>query len=357
MNNVIPLPDKARIKDEAANWLVILDRSDLCENDKKRLKAWLAADALHRETLWELALVWGEMDAMAVLADMFPLTKKTESKKALPWWKRQPMGVGLAFAASLCVVVALVFAVLPNPSRDVAPVELVYQTERGDQSQVTLGDSSKVVMNTDTEIRVRFTESERAIYLLQGEAYFDVAKNPERPFVVYAGTGQVRAVGTAFSVYLNDIKNNNVNVVVSEGVIEVKAGKKTQTTDSMELAKDQQGIAVKAGGVVSYREAIESVAYVPEQDIQKKLAWKTGKWVFEGESLADVVDEISRYTDKTLEIVDPEIAALRVGGYFNAGDIDPLLAALQASLGIKVNYANAELIQLSKAEPSMPEVH
>lgn len=357
MNNVIPLPDKARIKDEAAIWLVILDRGDLCESDKKRLKHWLAAEALHRETLWELALVWGEMDAMVVLAEIFPLAKKTEKKKPLPWWKQQPLGVGLAFAASICIVIALVFAVFPNSSRDVAPVELVYGTERGTQSQVTLSDSSKVVMNTDTEIRVRFTESERAIYLLQGEAYFNVAKNPQRPFIVYAGNGQVRAVGTAFSVYLNERKSNKVDVVVSEGIIEVKAGKKVQTTDSMELVKDQKGIAVKAGGVVSYNEAIESVDYVSEQDIQKKLGWKTGKWVFKGDSLADVVAEISRYTDKTLEIVDPEIAGLRVGGYFNVGDIDPLLTALQASLGIKVNYANAKLIQLSKAESVIPEVH
>jgi transmembrane sensor len=77
------------------------------------------------------------------------------------------------------------------------------------------------------------------------------------------------------------------------------------------------------------------------------MAWHNGKWLFAGETLAEVIDEVSRYTDRRIEITDPQIAKLRIGGYFDIGEIDALMDALQAGFGVEVKQVSTQLIQLS----------
>ena len=90
----------------------------------------------------------------------------------------------------------------------------------GEQKTITLPDNSVVQLNTNSRLQFDYRGQARAVYLHQGEVHFSVAKNPDRPFEVYAGTGRVRAIGTAFSVTLND-RSDEVNVLVTEGVVEI----------------------------------------------------------------------------------------------------------------------------------------
>jgi transmembrane sensor len=196
-----------------------------------------------------------------------------------------------------------------------------YTTNVGEFRRVLLEDGSTIQLNTDTEVRVRYSSRYRHVDLTHGEALFQVAKNKEKPFDVEAGNTTVRAVGTAFSVRLHEAgANERVDVVVSEGRIAINPPS-AQT--------------YAAGSVAAVRNGRVAATKVDMEDITSKLAWTTGRLMFQGEKLSDVVSEINRYNVRKLQITDPDIAELRIGGTFQATDPDGFARALSATFGIK----------------------
>ncbi len=354
MNKVIAFPNQVRVRQEAAAWLARLDGDALSEQEQAELRDWLNADPRNFESLRQMVQLWGDLDCMAVLAKLFPL--QAESANRFAWaWPRTFAFLGVAM--SILMLSALFLEdilshnpVFPNETANRAePLELVYQTEIGEQSEISLNDGSTLTLNTNSQARVRFNQLERAIFLLEGEAYFEVVKNPDVPFVVYAGNGQVRALGTAFNVRL---EGERVEVLVAEGVVQVVANTTVNaqhpTGSSAELNIPQSKIVtLKQSGVAEYSEIIETADYLTEENLGHRLAWHQGKWLFEGETLAEVINEVSRYTDKRIEIIDPLIADLRIGGYFDIGEIEAFMAVLQAGFGVSVNRVGDNLIQLS----------
>jgi ferric-dicitrate binding protein FerR (iron transport regulator) len=197
----------------------------------------------------------------------------------------------------------------------------VYTTRVGEFHRVSLNDGSSVSINTDSEVRVRYTNSLRRVELVRGEALFRVAKNTERPFDVTVGRTTVRAVGTAFSVRLHDENSENqVDVVVAEGRIAINPPSR-QT--------------YPAGTVATVRNGRVSATTLHLPDITSRLAWTEGRLVFQGEKLSEVVEVINRYNLRQFEIADPDIASLRIGGTFVATDPDGFAKALDVTLGIK----------------------
>ncbi len=216
-----------------------------------------------------------------------------------------------------------------------------YSTHIGEFEQVTLEDGSKIALNTDTEVRVRYSSSYRHIDLTRGEALFQVAKNKEKPFDVEAGNTTVRAVGTSFSVRLHEAgANERVDVVVSEGRIAINPPS-AQT--------------YAAGTVATVRNGRVDATVVALEDITGKLAWTTGRLMFQGEKLSEVIQEINRYNVRQLQITDPDIANLRIGGTFQATDPDGFARALDATFGIKSHLVaksfGADMITLDSGVP------
>lgn len=196
-----------------------------------------------------------------------------------------------------------------------------YSTHVGEFQQVILEDGSSIALNTDTEVRVRYSSRYRHVDLTRGEALFHVAKNKEKPFDVEAGSTTVRAVGTAFSVRLHETGvHEHVDVVVSEGRIAINPPS-TQT--------------YAAGSVAIVRNGRVDATVVESEDITNRLAWTTGRLMFQGEKLSDVIQEINRYNLRKLQITDADIANLRIGGTFQATDPDGFARALTATFGIK----------------------
>ena len=351
MTNVVQFPDHDTIEEAAALWLARLDRGNLSSSESQELMTWLEADPHHREAVQQLAHLWGEMDALQVLSDLFPLRRTP--RREFSWLRDHMLGAAVA-CATFVVGFALVLGdalVGTIDSLAADPTELVYQTEIGKQSRVELSDGSTMILNTGSRARVRLDDNARAIYLEDGEAYFDVAKNPSLPFVVYAGEGRVLAIGTAFSVRISDQK---VDVAVSHGIVEVATTTHHSKRDQLSVEISPKSppqpltsITLKAGGVVNYQKSIEDHTYIEPQQIENKLAWTKGKWVFKGDALADVIAEANRYTDQLIEITDPTVAQLRVGGYFDVGEVESLLATLERGFAIKVTRIDPGLIQLS----------
>lgn len=197
----------------------------------------------------------------------------------------------------------------------------VYSTGVGEFHRVPLSDGSTVSINTNSEVRVRYSSSLRRVELVRGEALFEVASNPARPFDVAANGTTVRAVGTAFSVRLHeDASDKKVDVVVSEGRVAINPPSRQTYT---------------AGTVATVRNGRVTATTIHAADITSKLAWTDRRLVFQGEKLSDVVEEINRYNLRQFEVADPDIASLRIGGTFMATDPDGFARALDKSLGIK----------------------
>ncbi len=357
--NVTAFPNRAAIKVEAGDWLVRMDREPLTEAELAELQQWMGQSSFHRDYLMKLAANWDAMARLQELAELFPLPESESSvyAQSFGWamWLRRPWGQGVAVVCTLVLVVALGWLV-----NGIMPTDL--RTTVGEQGSFTLPDGSVVNMNTDTHIEVDFSESRRAITLLKGEASFDVRKNPERPFVVYAGGGLVWAVGTAFNVrYLGD----SVDVLVTEGRVKVFSDTNINQRSALDLKKapdesknvaagllvlaenELQEALVGAGQALQYAQVIKSLRPVEVDEFERKLAWQQGALIFKGESLKEAIAEIGRYTDKKLVIADPELNTLKVGGHYKTDDIKSLLVSLGEGLNIDIQYDNHNRILLT----------
>jgi len=206
-----------------------------------------------------------------------------------------------------------------------------------------------------------------------GEAHFTVAKNPARPFRVYAGNGRVQAVGTAFSVYLKD---NAIDVTVTEGEVALASVSRPSTNrlpqQGTSSGTDQSsgsnaivdiGIVdvlgtIKAGESATIRSApdadtvstINAIETVEAQEMARRLSWREGILTFAGDPLEVVVEEISRYTTVSIEFADPAVRAIRIGGRFPIGETDAMFAALEANFELRVTRLSHERVLVSATE-------
>src|SRR5690606_18639485 len=172
----------------------------------------------HRNELRKLAALWRKMNVLTELA--VPIGKDSSHKKSTlkKTLCRPHLNYRVAGAVLLLVVISLVSLNLWEQfdARMLKSTNGVYITQVGEQRSVSLSDGSAILLNTNTQVRVDYRPDSRDVRLLQGEAEFTVAKDVERPFRVYAGNERVQAVGTAFTVYIQD---NKIDVTVTEGQV------------------------------------------------------------------------------------------------------------------------------------------
>jgi transmembrane sensor len=226
-------------------------------------------------------------------------------------------------------------------------VSQVFETTVGQQTRFVMPDGSNIQLNTNSLVTIDFSDEQRKLTLVRGEARFDVAKDKNRPFTVVVGEKSFTALGTIFNVQKKD--NNEMELVVTEG--KVLIAKAQETTDTLKetltnyngssehIALDDTillpGIVVTVGEkAVITNNQTEPVEKVSLDQVEKDLAWQQGMLVFDGEPLEQALMEVSRYTNATFEIKNDEIAHLKVAGYFKAGDIDGLLASLSSNFNI-----------------------
>lgn len=328
--NILNFPDRSPIEEEAARWVVRHDRGSLTPEERAQFDAWKATSPLHAEAFNRLTAQWSELDALALLGD---------TPAEPPLYKRPATWAGIGIAAAVAFAVFVGVSQVTPQSH--APIQIaqtpgldVYKTRVGDQEKITLADGSIVTLNTASRIETRMNAQERTVRLLEGEAFFEVAHDPSRPFRVYAGDGMTVAVGTAFSVRLN---KDAVEVVVSQGKVAYSRLADTPAPETVAY--------VTAGETASFSDnvVIEKVAAA---EVDRKLSWTEGKLVFAGAPLSSVVADISRYTDIHFDFANQELAEMRVGGVFQVGKVDDMLDAIETNFGLQVERLGEKVVRI-----------
>jgi transmembrane sensor len=307
---------------EASRWLAARDGGGAAFIDAD-LDRWLKADIRHRVAFLRVEAQWQRTDR---LRDLRPLDRGIDAdllrpRRALRYWP-------IAAAASLLLVMAAAgfLAIAQGFGWQ------HYETRIGGFSRIVLEDGSVVDLNTNSEIRVRLSDTKREVRLERGEGRFQVVHDSSRPFTVSAASAAVRAVGTAFSVRLRE--SEQVDVLVSEGKVAIAAAR---------VARAPPLSAGEAAIVLPDR---VSVSRVEPQQLESRLAWTSGRLEFRGETLGEAVDEFNRYNRRKLQLADPALAALRVGGTFNATDPESFAAALTSAFNLNVDAADSDTIVL-----------
>jgi len=211
-----------------------------------------------------------------------------------------------------------------------------YETRIGEQRDVLLPDGSRITLNTNTAVAVRYSRAAREIELQRGEALFAVKHNSTQPFEVSAGQTLTRAVGTEFNV---DLRKTGVTVSVLEGSVRVSAltdvrgtAAATQSATSSALMR----VAVDKGEALEFR-AQERRLQEEKADLKRIDAWRARRLEFSNTRLAEAIEEFNRYSTTHIEVGTPELESVRVSGIFRTGDAAGFLYSLQQALGVQTH--------------------
>lgn len=288
----------------AAAWLARLHGAEEAAV-RPALDAWLAEDPAHAEAFERANQTWAILPRAARYG-----REDTRSRPALarPW-----MLYPAAMAACLLVVVG--FAAFWWSLADAG----AYATAPGEQKMATLADGSRIALNTDTQVDVRFNAEQRQIELDRGEAMFEVAHDAARPFVVIAGDTRVQAIGTVFTVRRT---RDDVIVTLIKGKVAV-SHHRPRTGGAAEAT-----LVLRPGEKLT--EPLEGPRRIEPQSVEAATAWRRGQTVFDETPLGSAVSELNRYGGPPIVVDDPRVAALPVSGVFatNAPDFAEAVATL-----------------------------
>ena len=345
MSNIKTFSSKEEIHQQACEWISRIDRG-LSAKEEKAIAKWCQQSDAHREMLFEIAELWDHLSSLNELSGLFPLREKENTNRSV-FSETTRWAVAASVALTVLVSGSWLFNQQVLHQGNVAQHQVIQaETIVGEQKPVTLADGSVVHMNTNSLIKVDFSDGTRNIELVRGEAHFDVAHDEQRPFVVKAGDNKVTAVGTAFNIQLEN--EGQFELLVTEGKVLVQDVAQVSLNDQHPL--EQQGLLMVSGekAVIS-NEQSEPVKVALDQ-VQRDLAWQQGMLVFQGESLSEALNEVSRYTSVNFTIKDEQIKQRRVAGYFKAGDIEGLLFALKNNFGIEHVKQEENKIELRSAK-------
>ena len=291
-------------------WVAREDRGLLDTREQAERDRWLKQDPRHFGAYARARAAFANMDRASALGSGADL--KQFATRASRWrtWRVLP-AVGAVAAACLVIVVS---------SWQFGPDH--YSTRLGEVLRVPLPDGSVVTLNSQSSVDVDFGDGARRLTLRHGEALFDVAKDPRRPFVVTAGDAKVTAVGTSFSVLRE--KDDGVQVVVREGVVKVD-----------EAHAPPRLVAANSTMLTAARRAPRIDALRPDE-IGRKLAWREGMIAFDGDTLQQAADKFARYSELRIRI-DPAVANRRVVGLYSATDPAGFARAVATSMSLRVD--------------------
>lgn len=309
--------------DGAPRWAIRRDAGPLTSDEQQAFDAWLSADERRAGALLraEAALVYLGTDPTLTEVESTSPGPEEEAAKQSGFSRRWFLAAGALTSAAAAAGIAGV--VLMSSGRE-------FSTAVGEVRRLPLADGSIATVNTASRIDVAIQPERRHITLEEGEAWFQVAHDARRPFVVDVGNVRVRAVGTAFSVRRNP---EGVDVLVTEGVVE-----------TWTVGHEADRVRIAGGQRTFVAEDTRDIVAVNAQDeIERALAWRNGGLAFNGEPLSYAVAELNRYNHRKLMVEDPVLARTPIVGYFRTGEPDDFARSVAPLIGAHVEIGPDEM--------------
>jgi transmembrane sensor len=314
------------INNEAREWFTLMQSGSVSELEAQQLQQWLQADSAHQAAYRQYELIWqdlGNLKAQDIAALKAPATPWLVSSarnflgeifSSLQMLNpKSQFGLALASVAILAIVII-----------GFQPEKIVVQnfaTAIGEVKKVTLEDGSEITIGAKSEVKAWATRKERHIILVSGQAFFKVAKNPQRPFWVDAGETKVRVVGTQFDVRKG---SDRTRVAVLEGIVNVSSTNKSVTLAPVVLTAGQQVTRLNAG-------KFEPVNAISVSELE---SWRNGRLIYLRSSLADVVADANRYFNHSITLGSKDLADLKVTAAVSTHQIEALTDMLSSSLPV-----------------------
>ena len=337
-------PEKNLLK-QAIAWRLHL--ADTRRESCPELEAWLAADARHAAAWYKVQAPWEILGDHATSAEVIRLRRLALAQAKTSWPRTHPIRRGAALGLCAAAVIAAVGLALAWQSEHHFDV---YQTKAGERRTETLSDGSEITLDSNSEIRVRFSKHSRELILTRGQALFNVAHDVLRPFSVAAGRQDIVATGTAFNV---DLLGRQLLVTLLEGhviVVPHEAGKDGAATESSPGAttgSPAARIEMDAGEqLVIAPHGVPSITHV---NVDHAVAWEKGRLVFQDEPLASVVRRIGRYSEHPITLSDESTANLRISGVFHEGDVDGFVSTVVSYLPVRAERRRDGSVSLGAA--------
>ncbi len=334
------------IAEEAIEWLLAFEDETPGNSEKLRIEfvQWLKLSPAHVKEFLYASNVFNEIQNNDTLSFIQETIESQQSnvipfddykvEKSTPRQNSDQSKFSWKLSASVAALGAIFLLswLLVTPSNE--DHKQIYATNIGEQSTVLLSDGTSVKLNTDTRIKLNYTPEFRAVELINGEAIFDVAKDPTRPFKVNAGQTVAEALGTSFNVYK---QHEKTIITVMEGIVKV-TGNSNQADEHQAIQTEQKPPpyhALKSGDQVTVKHTgeINELALVDPESV---IAWTTQRLVFEGATLETVVNEMNRYNHSKITLHSPQLKLRKISGVFSTNDPEILLGFLSKVGGIIV---------------------
>jgi transmembrane sensor len=379
----LSMEKSSQTEEQAAHWLLRRDNTGWNEADQQALDAWLESSTANTVAFVRLEAAWQQTQRLKAFSagtargavpspgdwqftpffderhsGAAPVTDAAPAPGASPARRRTRLYRTLA--------ATLVLGLIAGTTWYFSPAGPTYQTPVGGTQSVPMSDGSNVTLNTNTRIQVALTDKERHVQLERGEAFFEVAKDPNRPFIVSAGSKRVIAVGTKFSV---EREVDKVRVVVSEGTVRIedatasrgansarssgaganKAGTAVLPEGESRAAGGEglagEGVMLSAGSVARAQGDSVLVQDKPLPEvIEEYLSWRSGYLIFHDVPLAAAVAQFNRYNTRKIQIDDSAVASIKVSGKFRSTNFEAFVRLLEDGFAIRAQTTDDQII-------------
>jgi transmembrane sensor len=339
--------DENVILEEASSWHCRLLADDVSDGDRSDFKFWISQNELHRESFENVERIAQHLNVLGNMnfdsPELLPidfkettqhvrkslfssLSKEKPTRSNNYWWH------SLAAAVCLFSVIGYQNFNFNEPIQNTIPQQVsiengvMYQTAKGETQVIMLADGSTALLNSNSMMTFYMDKNKRIVLQQQGEIYYDVEKDKERPFTVKAANSKITAVGTEFNIKYR--KNHDLYVTVTEGIVKLSKDNSLREQEGNLLVEGNQAIVSEIG---------IHVIGINDRKLDEILAWQQNKLIFTGATLKEVVDEITNHTNHNIIIASKELEHKRLSGIFNIHDLNSIFQAIEVALDVEIN--------------------
>lgn len=337
------------INAQARRWIVLGGDESLSAKERSKMRQWLAADPRNERAYRQARRVWDGIGQLSHLRGSvsvhdlkrypFPEDERQDASRVNGGnarWVLQLLRRPAVLAPGLIAAASLVVAIIALQPGD--PEFFEYGSGTGEIRDLELPDGTTVTLGARSYIRVRYSKTERAVWLNQGEAFFDARNELERPFTVDARYAAVRVMGTRFNVRRGV---ETVDIAVADGAVEVSNTREDATERRHATLVGGQKVAADRWG---------NLGPVMQVSLETVGGWRQGRFYYENTRLAEVVADVNRYSSRRILISPMSLGDMKISGSFSSGKADQILVQLQRILPIQVvEYGSDGLLVTSAA--------